>query len=60
MKPATRARFLDLRDSFIRDHFCKWVPELADTMDKATTEPFFRAIARVLKGNPGEHIGHIR
>lgn len=44
-----RSRFLDLRDSFIHDHYSKWVPEFADALDRATSEPFFRAIATVLK-----------
>jgi TorA maturation chaperone TorD len=44
-----RDRFLNLRDSFIRDHYSKWVPEFADALDRATSEPFFRVIASVLK-----------
>ena len=44
-----QVRFLDLRDSFIRDRCSKWVPEFADALDRATSEPFFRAIASVSK-----------
>lgn len=45
-----RGHFLDLRDSFILDHYSKWVPEFADALDRATAEPFFQAVAAVLKG----------
>lgn len=44
-----RVRFRDLHDSFIRDHYSKWVPEFADALDHATSEPFFRTIATLLK-----------
>lgn len=45
-----RVHFLDLHDNFIRDHFSRWVSEFAGALDRATTEPFFRAVASMLKG----------
>jgi len=44
-----RERFLFLHDSFVRDHFSRWVSEFAGALDRAATEPFFRAVASVLK-----------
>jgi TorA maturation chaperone TorD len=45
-----RARLLEHRERFLRDHYSKWVPEFADALGKTATEPFFRTVAAVLKG----------
>lgn len=44
-----RVRWLDLRDRFICDHYSKWVPNFANALERAATEPFFRAVAAILK-----------
>lgn len=45
---AERVRWLDLRDRFIRDHYSKWVPDFANALEHAATEPFFRAVSALL------------
>lgn len=44
-----RARLFEHRERFLRDHYSKWVPEFADALERAATEPFFRTIATLLK-----------
>ncbi|MBA3058649.1 MAG: molecular chaperone TorD family protein [Gammaproteobacteria bacterium] len=44
-----QAPLLEHRERFMRDHYSKWVPEFADALERAATEPFFRSIATLLK-----------
>ena len=44
-----RTRLLEHRERFLRDHYSKWVPEFAEALERAATEPFFRTIATLLK-----------
>ncbi|WPC67593.1 molecular chaperone TorD family protein [Rhodoferax ferrireducens] len=44
-----RARLLEHRERFLRDHYSKWVPEFAVALERAATELFFRTIASLLR-----------